>query len=68
MKSKFAVAIEMALIRHQKKKIWLAQELGISRQMVSRMLNGKTEITTTRLDEIAQILEIKTSELIAMAE
>jgi len=63
----FGKAIKIALVKHDKSQVWLAKELGISRQAVSAMVGSESGNTQT-LFKIAKLLNIQTSELMALGE
>ena len=56
--------IKKALIDAGKTQVWLAEQLGLSRQMVNILCNKESAQTKT-LNEIAKILNITTSDLIS---
>ncbi len=63
----FGQAIKIALIKKGKSQSWLANELSVSRQAISNMVNSESGNTET-INRIARALEIKASELIAYSE
>jgi len=60
-------SIRVALAERDKKASWLADELGIERQNITRIIKtGKA--STGTMEKIANALEINLSELIALGE
>lgn len=63
----FGKAIKIALVKKDKSQVWLANELGISRQAVSGMVRSDSGNTDT-LKKIANSLGMQVSELMALGE
>jgi transcriptional regulator with XRE-family HTH domain len=47
---------------------YMAQELGVTQSAYSRMEVGETELTYTKLEKIADVLEMKPEDIIAFNE
>lgn len=60
--------IKAVLADKDKKGGWLAQQLGKSANTVSRWCNNKTQPSLAQLGEIASILNVDVSTLIASTE
>ena len=41
----------------------LARQIGVSRQSVNAIVNGRTDPTLSRLHEIAEVLDVKVRDL-----
>lgn len=65
MNLKRSIKVALAISDHN--AVWLANELGMSRQQIGRIINtGKA--TTSTIDKIATALDLSSSELIALGE
>ena len=64
------ITAKIRILRRNKEysQEYMALMLHISQNAYSRLENGKTPITIDRLYEVCQILQIKPSELLDMAE
>jgi ribosome-binding protein aMBF1 (putative translation factor) len=57
----FEIALQtlIALREQGKKKKWLAEQLGVSRKRVGKMLNGSENFTIKTISQLESILGIK---------
>ena len=63
----FKKSVEIALAMSSKKKIWLANEIGISRAALGERLKANNPKSES-IEQIADALDMKASELIALGE
>lgn len=61
-------AIKVELTRKNMKMFQLADLLGISRQALSKRVNGRVEFTLSEVCKVASALDMSTSELLSNAE
>ena len=64
-KSKVWVAAEPAQSDDEKKvsDVWLASQIGVSRQTVNYWINGQRDILVSRLHEVADALNVRVRDL-----
>jgi ribosome-binding protein aMBF1 (putative translation factor) len=62
----FEIALQVltALRKQGKKKKWLAEQLGVSKKRVGKMLNGTENYTIKTISQLELILDIKLVETV----
>ena len=60
-------SLKIALINRDRTQVWLAKQLNVQHQMVSRWCNSDTMKLTT-IETVAELLDYKASEFIALGE
>ncbi|NEZ68307.1 helix-turn-helix domain-containing protein [Leptolyngbyaceae cyanobacterium CCMR0082] len=56
--------IKIVLFNQKQNQSWLADELGVSRQYISRVVNNKQSFSRERLNEFCKILRCQPGDLL----
>ncbi|TXG75753.1 XRE family transcriptional regulator [Candidatus Dojkabacteria bacterium] len=59
-----AIQVLMSLRNKGKKQKWLAEQLGVSTQRVSKMVKGKENFTLQTISQLEEVLNIRLIEVI----
>ena len=60
-------SVKIALAKNEKSMIWLAEQLGVTRQQASVLAN-KNGLNTKNIEKLAAAFDMKVSEFIALGE
>ena len=63
-----AKSIRVGMAHLNKNKVWLAKELGVSKQYVSAICSGVDVPSTDRIEELAKLFNASVSEFIKWGE
>ena len=61
-------SIKIGLAERNRTQMWLADELGVSSALVSRMCKRRANVSGEMIEKIAHIMNLKSSEFIALGE
>ncbi len=61
-------AIETLLEKRKKRKIWLAERVGVTRQYITAICNGSNTPNLEMIEKISKALGVKPSKLLEIAE
>lgn len=61
-----SIKVGLAIFEHN--QTWLAGKMGVSKAYVSKMCKGETNISLSRIEQLAFIFNVKVSELIKWGE
>lgn len=61
-------SISVGLALRDKKQPWLAGELSVSKQFISKVCRGDKDFPLKRLEELAEIFKVPVSEFIKWGE
>ena len=61
-------SIKVALAKNGRSMTWLATEIGVTKQALSRMVNGHANFSESRIREISGALNMTASSFIALGE
>lgn len=60
-------SVQLLLLKNDRNMVWLAEELGITRQASYQLINRRT-FTPANLERLAELFDLKVSEFIALGE
>lgn len=56
--------IKIVLFNQKRSQSWLADELGVSRQYISRVVNDKQSFSRDRLNDFCRVLQCQPGDLL----
>jgi transcriptional regulator with XRE-family HTH domain len=61
-------SLKVALARHDKPQSWLSEQMGCTQSYISRVMNGRANVSVRRAYQIAAIFGMNGAEFIALGD